>query len=168
LKEFFRFPNPVNEVPTRLTAGVMAVLAWAAVFTQSTWLLALLAASFVLRLAFGSRGEPVAWLMARVVTPRLPFRGSIVPGPPKRFAQLIGAILTVAAFGAGISGASLLAAALVAVVAVFATLESVVGFCAGCVVFGYLMRTGIIPETVCEECNNISLRWQRQAQRESA
>jgi len=92
----------------------------------------------------------------------------MVAGPPKRFAQLIGAILTVAALGAGIAGASLLAAVLVGVVAVFATLESVVGFCAGCVVFGYLMRAGIIPETVCEECNNISLRWQRQAQQKSA
>ena len=166
MREFFRFPNPVNEVPTRLTAGVMAILAWIAVFTQPTWLFAILAASFVLRLAFGSRGEPVAWIMSRVVMPRLGVKGTMVAGPPKRFAQLIGAILTVAALAASLSGATILAAVLVGVVAVFATLEAVVGFCAGCTVFGYLMRAGVVPQTVCEECANISLRWQRQAQKE--
>lgn len=168
MKEFFRFPNPVNEVPTRLTAGVMATLAWIAVFTQPTWLFAVLAVSFVLRLAFGSRGEPVAWIMARVVMPRLPVKGTMVAGPPKRFAQLIGAVLTVGALGASIAGSAMLASVLVGIVAVFATLESVVGFCAGCTVFGYLMRAGVVPQTVCEECANISLRWQRQAPQESA
>jgi hypothetical protein len=81
VRELFRFPNPANEVATRLTAGVMAILAWVAVITQPTWLFAVLAVSFVLRLAFGSRGEPVAWFMARVITPRLPFKGAMVAGP---------------------------------------------------------------------------------------
>ena len=44
------------------------------------------------------------------------------------------------------------AKSLVGVLAVFATLESVAGFCAGCFAFNYLMRWGVIPESVCREC----------------
>ena len=43
------------------------------------------------------------------------------------------------------------------IIAVFAILESVVGFCAGCFVFSQLMKIGIIPESTCEKCNNINL-----------
>ena len=39
-----------------------------------------------------------------------------------------------------------------------ATLEAVFGFCLGCTIFGFLQRRGVIPESVCEACNNISLR----------
>ena len=41
---------------------------------------------------------------------------------------------------------------------VFATLESVVGFCAGCCVFGQLMKVGLVPEETCAACADISLR----------
>jgi hypothetical protein len=47
----------------------------------------------------------------------------------------------------------------VAVLLVFALLESVVGFCAGCWVFGLLMRAGVVPEQTCQACNDISLRY---------
>jgi hypothetical protein len=76
--------------------------------------------------------------------------------------------LTLAALAATLTGATTAAAILVGIVGLFATLEAVVGFCAGCTAFGYLMRAGVVPETVCEECNNITLRWQRQARQESA
>ena len=51
-----------------------------------------------------------------------------------------------------------LAGALVAILVLFATLESVVGFCAGCRLFGLLMRAGVIPEETCEANNNIWAR----------
>ncbi len=44
-----------------------------------------------------------------------------------------------------------------------AGLESIVGLCVGCKIFGLLMRTGVVPETVCEECADITLRWARSA-----
>jgi hypothetical protein len=80
-----------------------------------------------------------------------------VPGPPKRFAQGIGATVTVSAavlhFGFGATGA---AYALLGVILVAATLESVFAYCIGCKVFGLLMRLGVIPESVCERCNDLS------------
>jgi hypothetical protein len=45
---------------------------------------------------------------------------------------------------------------LVALLLVFATLESVVGFCTGCWLFGRLMQPGVIPEATCQACNNIT------------
>ena len=84
------------------------------------------------------------------------------PGPPKRFAQAMGAaLLTVAAFGCAIAGVGLVAAVLAVIVVVFAVLESGLGFCAGCQIFALLMRMGIIPQSVCEGCANLPLRWRR-------
>jgi hypothetical protein len=37
-------------------------------------------------------------------------------------------------------------------------LESIFALCLGCQVFAVLMRTGLVPDDVCEECNNIWLR----------
>ena len=77
----------------------------------------------------------------------------MVPGPPKRFAQGVGLGFSVTALVLfyGVE-TTMLANVVLAVLAIFAFLESVVGFCAGCFVFGYLMRWGLIPESVCREC----------------
>ena len=40
-----------------------------------------------------------------------------------------------------------------------ATLESVVGYCLGCAIFSKLMALGVIPESICEECADISRRY---------
>jgi hypothetical protein len=57
-------------------------------------------------------------------------------------------------FSFGTAGAAdvLLGAILVA-----ATLESVFAFCIGCAIFGLLMRWGVIPDEVCDRCNNLRL-----------
>jgi hypothetical protein len=39
-----------------------------------------------------------------------------------------------------------------------AALESLAGYCVGCRIFGMLMRIGVVPESVCAECADISLR----------
>ena len=91
-----------------------------------------------------------------MLTPALPFAPKLVPGPPKRFAQAIGATLSVGAvvlaFGFGLTGAAYV---LVAMITVAATLESVFALCLGCKIFAVLMRLGVIPESVCERCNDI-------------
>jgi hypothetical protein len=47
---------------------------------------------------------------------------------------------------------------LLAVLIAAASLESFAGFCLGCAIFGFLQRRGLIPENICEACNNITLR----------
>jgi len=50
---------------------------------------------------------------------------------------------------------------LIAGLTVAAGLEAFVGFCLGCVIFGRLMKWGLIPAEICEECNDISKRLAR-------
>jgi uncharacterized protein DUF4395 len=155
----FDFPNPVNEVAARVVAGGVVVTASAALAFQQPWLLAPLAYGFVARVLTGPRLSPLGQLATRVVAPRLG-EPRHVPGPPKRFAQGIGAAVTVTGavlhFGFGLTTA---ADVLLGLIVVAATLESVFAFCVGCHVFGVLMRVGVIPAEVCESCNDI---WSRQ------
>ena len=159
MKDLFRFPNPVNEVSARLVAGGVVLLTLVILLGGQTWAIGLLAYGFVARVLTGPTLSPLGQLVTRVLTPALPFEPKMVPGPPKRFAQGIGATLSVAAAVAHLGfGATTLAMVLVAMITVAATLESVFAFCLGCQIFGGLMKLGVIPASVCEECSNI---WSR-------
>jgi len=162
VRSAFHFPNPVNEVSARGVAAGTALIGLACLALQQPWLMVLLAAQFALRVATGPRYEPLALLVTRVVTPALPFDERPTPGPPKRFAQGIGLVVTTAAvvlaFGVGLE---VLAYGLIGLLVVFATLEAGFGLCVGCRIFAVLMRRGVIPASVCEECNDLSLRWAR-------
>jgi hypothetical protein len=153
------FPNPVNDNAARLVAAGVAALALITLATGWLWLIALLAIGFAARVLSGPRFSLLGRLATQLVAPRLgPAR--LVPGPPKRFAQAIGLTLTTVAAVAGlVFGAEDLALGLTAVLLVFATLESVLGFCAGCWLFGLLMKTGVIPADTCQECDNIWARY---------
>ena len=143
----------------RIVAAGVAVLCVAILVTGWTWLVALLVYGFVARVAAGPTFSPLALLATRVIVPALPVDARPVPGPPKRFAQGIGATLSVSAavahFGFGATGVAQL---LVGAIAVAATLESAFGFCLGCAIFNRLMRLGVIPDRVCAECANLTLR----------
>src|SRR6185369_10696136 len=101
------------------------------------------------------RYSPLGLLATRVVVPRLHVRPKLVPGPPKRFAQGIGATLSVSALAAALLAATGLAMLLVAAIIVAATLESALAICLGCRIFAVLMRAGVTPESVCESCNRL-------------
>ena len=84
-----------------------------------------------------------------------------VAGPPKRFAQAMGAAMTTLGVIALALGWTAVSTVLLALLVVAASLEAVFALCIGCKVFGGLMRAGILPETVCLECADISARLQR-------
>ena len=156
---FFSFPNPVNEVAARTVAtGVVAMgllvagLGWG-------WVLVPLTYGFIARVLAGPRISPLGQLAVRVVAPRLRAHEKLVAGPPKRFAQGIGVAFTVTASALWLAGAPGAARIVVALLVVAATLEAALGFCLGCKVFALLMRAGLIPEGVCAECNDLSLRY---------
>ncbi|MCU1375029.1 MAG: glutaredoxin/malate transporter fusion protein [Actinomycetia bacterium] len=154
----FGFPNPVDEVSARLVAGGVLVMGVAALVTRNPVLLAVLAYGFVARVLTGPRLSPLGRLVTQVVRPRLAAAPTLVAGPPKRFAQGVGAAFTVSALVLTLTGFDTAAGGLLAVLVVFATLESVFAFCMGCTVFGWLMRAGVIPESVCLDCADISRR----------
>lgn len=156
-RKIFAFPNPVNEYSARITAGLVVLLAGGTLLTGFGWGLAVIAAGFWLRLLFGPRVSPLAVLSVKVLTPLLG-KKRLVPGPPKRFAQGIGAAISTAAAILLAVGLAPAAWILLAVLIAAASLEAFAGFCLGCAIFGFLQRRGLIPEDVCEACNSIPLR----------
>src|SRR3954470_1257622 len=151
----FGFPNPVNEKAARVVAGVVAITGVVVLVTGAHWLLVPLAYGFLARVLTGPTLSPLGRLSMRVIAPRLG-APKYVPGPPKRFAQGIGAALTtVAAVLALGLGAGTAADVLTGMLVVAATLESVFALCLGCRIFALLMRAGLVPEETCERCANI-------------
>ena len=154
LRQVFSFPNPVNEVAARVVAGMVVILSLAILLTGQWWLVFLLAYGFLARVATGPTLSPMGQVSTRLIAPRIA-QPKLVPGPPKRFAQTVGLACSVAALVLHfVAGLSVAAGAVLAILTVFAALESFLGFCAGCFVFNYLIRWGLIPQSVCEACVN--------------
>ena len=158
----FSFPHPVNDVSARLVAGGVALMVAATLVFDVPWMMVVIAYGFVARVLTGPKLSPLGLLVTRVVVPRLPVGPKMVSGPPKRFAQGMGAVMSVTAlvlyFWVGSKAA---AYGVLAVLGSAATLESVFAFCLGCKVFAVLMRLNVIPERVCAECSDIQLRQRR-------
>lgn len=154
----FSFPNPVNEVAARTVAAGVVVMSSLALALGQPWLLLPLAYGFWARVLTGPSLSPLGQLATRVVAPALPVAARPTPGPPKRFAQGIGAVLTGGALVTWATAGWGVAEFLVGAVAVAASLEAGFGLCLGCRIFGLLMRVGLIPQSVCEECADLSRR----------
>ncbi len=158
MRGLFTFPDSVNEYAARFVAGGVVILCATTLATGWWWLLVPLAYGFLARVASGPRFSPLAIVVTRGIVPRLPLEPRPTPGAPKRFAQGIGATLAVAALVSWAFGATTLAGVFVAFILVAASLESMLGYCLGCAIFAQLMRRGVIPQSVCEECADISRR----------
>jgi hypothetical protein len=162
VRSIIGFPRTVNEVSARLVAAGVVTQAALWLATRHPAFLITLTYGFLARVLTGPRLSPLGQLVTKVITPRLPLQEKIVAGPPKRFAQGIGLVCTTAASVAWIAGAPTFSVVTISVLIAAASLEAFAGFCLGCKIFAILMRTGLIPEDTCEECNNLQLRWARQ------
>jgi Domain of unknown function (DUF4395) len=156
MRSLFSFPDPVNEVSARLVAAGVVVLSAAAIAFGAPWLTLVIAYGFVARVLTGPTLSPLGQLVTRVITPALGVPPRPVPGPPKRFAQGIGAALSVTAATLAVGfGLDTAADALLGALILAATLESAFALCLGCRLFALLMRAGVIPEAVCERCSDL-------------
>lgn len=154
----FPFPNPVNETSARLVATGVVAISTIFLLTNSTLVLVALTYGFAARVAAGPTFSPLATIATRVITPRLNLNHKFVPGPPKRFAQTIGLTFAAAALVLTLLGFSTAAQLVIAALIVAAFLEAAFAICLGCIAFSFLMKLGVIPQSVCESCNDISLR----------
>jgi Domain of unknown function (DUF4395) len=152
------FPDPVDEVSARLVAAGVVVLSLLTVTLDQPWLTAVIAYGFLARVVTGPTLSPLGLLVTRVVRPRLAVVARPVPGPPKRFAQAMGAAFSltaaILALGFGLVGPAYVVLALLTIAA---TLEAAFAFCLGCRVFGLLMRVGVIPDAICDRCTDLRL-----------
>jgi len=156
MADLFSFPNPVNEKAARVVAAVVAVAAAVTLLSGWYWLLVPIAYGFVARVLTGPTLSPLGRLAMRVAARLGPPKH--VPGPPKRFAQGIGAVCTVAAAIFALAlGWHTAADVVLAMMVTFATLEAAFAFCVGCEIFRGLMAIGVVPESACAECADLGL-----------
>lgn len=201
---FCSFPSPVNTVEFRLHAFVNVLLLAVAFaldwYWAAPWLFVYVAYGFVVRALCGPRLCPTAFFVLFALYPcvqrvkqRCCWRGchtflhdEFVPGAPRRFAQAIGAFVSLTALCLRIVAMTLqyhsnsdssnsanttsrhwlwaswsLWALLLLVVLTLALTD----FCVGCWFFGWLMRTRCtrqcIPASVCEQCERKYVRFDR-------
>ena len=152
INNLFSFPNPVNEFSAKFVAGMVAILTIATILTENQFVAGFLLYGFLARVATGPTLSPIGLLATRVIVPALGNPTKLVAGPPKRFAQTVGLAFSATAFVMLMLDFVLVFQITLAILVVFALLESVAGFCAGCFVFSYLMKWKIIPQSVCESC----------------
>jgi len=156
VRSLLAFPDPVNEISARLVAAGVVLLSLATIVFDAPWLTLAITYGFAARVLTGPTLSPLGQLVTRAITPRLGLEPRYVPGPPKRFAQGIGLVFSATAatlaLGFGEPGAAYV---VLGMLAVAATLESVFGYCLGCKIFALLMRTGVIPASVCERCSDL-------------
>jgi hypothetical protein len=154
VRRFFSFPNPVNETSARLVAlGVVVQTLLFLVFREG-WLLVPLVFGFSARVLTGPTMSPLGQFSVRVATPFVEQRWGVVPrhmpGPPKRFAQVIGLAFTTGAAVGWATGATWLAFALLGGLLVAASLETFGAICLGCIAYSAIWG--------CDDCDDISER----------
>jgi hypothetical protein len=151
------FPDPVDEVSARIVAAGVVLVATLTVATHFWPFYLLLAYGFVARVLAGPRLSPLGLLATRVVRPRLAVPARLVPGPPKRFAQGLGAAMStlaaVLALGLDAAGA---ADAVLLLLGTAAALEAGLGLCLGCRIYALLARAGLVRE--CVDCLDVPAR----------
>jgi hypothetical protein len=158
MNQLFTFPNPVNEKAARVVAGVVLITALVILATAAYWLLIPLAYGSWARVLTGPTLSPLGWTAQNVIAPKLGSKKP-VPGPPKRFAQGMGAAMaTLALIFWLLVGSHTATDVVLGLFVLAAGLESIFAFCLGCRIFGLLMRAGLIPDEVCAECADLSGR----------
>ena len=158
MSKLFSFPNPANDTSARIVATGVVAMSIAFLITGSGWILVPLTYGFIARVLTGPKLSPLGQLSVKVITPLIKVSHKLVAGPPKRFAQGVGTAFSVVASILYLADNLTAARIVIAMLTAAASLEAFLGYCLGCKMFAILMRIGVIPESVCAECNDISLR----------
>jgi hypothetical protein len=153
--KFAGYPDIVNQNAVRIVAGFVTILALLAIIFPSIPLSLFLAYGFLARFLAGPSFDPFASFASRVLVPRFHISFQPTAGVPKRFAQGIGLGFSVTALVFLLLGNVFYYQITLSILTFFALLESSLGFCAGCYAFQLLMKVGIVPQEVCERCNNL-------------
>lgn len=159
MARIFSFPDPVNDVAARSVATGVVLLCVLTIVTRQPVLLVVLAYGFVARVLTGPTLSPLGQFATRIAAPSIG-RTKVVPGPPKRFAQGIGAVFSLSAVTAWfVFGSHVAALIIIGLLAIPAFMEAAFGYCVGCAMFSALIRIGVIPASVCPECADLTKRY---------
>ena len=145
----FPFPHPVNETSARIVAFGALLMSAAFAATGAVWILIPLTYGFVARVLTGPALSPLGLLSTKIITPRLHIQHRFVAGPPKRFAQFVGLLFSTTASVLWLLDFTTASRVVAAMLAAAAFLEAVFAVCLGCIMFGWMIRWGVIPDRVC-------------------
>jgi hypothetical protein len=133
----------VNENRVRVVAFLVLKMAVLCFIFESRSIAGLLLIDFTLRAFNLNKYSPLA-IIAGVFVKLLQLENKPVDRAPKRFAAFVGLSFMVMITLALFTDFIITARVLLGVLMVFAALESLAGFCAGCYLYTYLKRFGLI------------------------
>ncbi|MCC8426521.1 DUF4395 domain-containing protein [Mucilaginibacter sp. UR6-11] len=134
----------INENRARMVAFFVVLLALTCFFTTTNWIIAaFLLVDFALRVFNLNNYSPLGLISGRLIK-LFKVKNKPVDRAPKRFAAFIGLVFSGFITLMLIIGLITAARIILAVLIVFAILESFFGFCAGCHVYSYLKRFKMI------------------------
>lgn len=145
-------PFRVSEPVVRGVAVQVLILSIITIVSRSYVPAVVLIIDFFIRSILHPRWSLLALVSRKLIVPVAGFRRKQVIFKPKRFAAFIGltmSALTVLLFLRGYSTAGLL---VISILALFSSLEAFFRFCAGCKIFGLLMKLGLVKEDECPDC----------------
>jgi hypothetical protein len=133
----------VNENKVRITAFFVLILAIITLITSNCLLIAFLLIDFTLR-AFNLNAYSPLGLLSGAVVKQFGLKNKPVDRAPKRFAAFVGVIFLAGILITRFVSLTLESNILIVILIVFASLESFMGFCAGCYVYTILKRFKLI------------------------
>lgn len=148
-----RFPTHVSKSVVRITAIQVFLLSGLSFLLQNPWLALILAADFAMRSIVLPRLSPLVFISRALVIPIFHLKGRDISYPPKRFAALIGFVLSGTGFLFGVYGLMVPFYTCLGMLGLFSFLEAAFDFCAGCKIYTLLMRWGLIPPENCPDCH---------------
>ena len=149
-----------NKIPERgqerkvraIALQVVIISALSIAFKQPVVML-LLSVDFMIRALINSKYSLLAMISRKFPANVLPFRNKMILVRPKKFAAAIGMILSAAAGIFGLAGQITPMIYLTSILLLFSFLEAFLKFCAGCLMFGFLIQLKIVDEDNCMDCS---------------
>ncbi|MCF6334536.1 MAG: DUF4395 domain-containing protein [Spirochaetales bacterium] len=148
-----QIPERVQENRVRTVALEVIIISSASLISGQAVLMILLGADFLIRALGFSRYSPLAMISRSSLPDLLPFRKRLILARPKKFAASIGAILAITAGASGLLGHFIPMYYITATLLLFSVLETFFKFCAGCLIFGFLIQLKFIKEENCTDCS---------------
>lgn len=128
----------INERVTRFNALFTIIMVAAGIYFQSALILLVLATDFYIRAFTSLKTSPISYISQNVVA-ILKLDRKPIDKAPKIFAARLGFLMSLLIVLFSFTGGQTVALAIAGVLTLFASLELLFGFCAGCYVYSYIV-----------------------------
>ena len=129
----------VDENIVRVTALVISIFALLYIFTQQTIFIAILSYDFLIR-AFRLNRFSISNQIAKFVVNQLKFEKRLTDEAPKRFAMMIGLLMSFLILLFDIFGLKSYAVSITLILFICAAAEALFNYCVGCKIYQILKR----------------------------